>query len=225
MHQIKSKKILIYFFIFLIIGTFNNKNLNKINFLKKIEIQVSGLDDNSNQKLKNDLNYLKINNLFFLDELKLKKIISSNNLVEKFYIFKQYPSRLDIKIKKTIFLAKVNKNGNNFYLGSNGKLIATKEYIKKNVPTIFGDFNNKNFFELREALNHINFDYDKIKNLFYFKSGRWDIELKNDLLIKLPKNNLNDSLKLFSDILDINEKKEIFLIDLRQQNQIIINER
>ena len=97
------------------IGTFNNKNLDKINFSKKIEIKVNGLDDSNNLILKNDLNNLKIHSLFFLDELKLKEIIVSNNLVEKFNISKQYPSKLNINIKKTILLANVNKDGNNFF--------------------------------------------------------------------------------------------------------------
>ena len=63
------------------IGTFNNKNLDKINFSKKVEIKVNGLDDSNNLILKNDLNNLKIHSLFFLDELKLNEIIVSNNLV------------------------------------------------------------------------------------------------------------------------------------------------
>ena len=145
-------------------------------------------------------------------------------MVEKFYIFKQYPSKLNISIKETNFLAKVNKNGNNFFLGSNGRLIDI-ENINKDVPTIFGNFNNKNFFELKKTLNDSNFDYNEINKLFYFKSGRWDIELKNGLLIKLPKDNLRGSLRLFFNILNIYDEKEITLVDLRQQNQIIINER
>ena len=209
---------------FLMIGTLNNKNFRPINFSEKIEIQVTGLNDQNNLKLKNDLNYLNINNLFFIDELKLKKKIIDNNLVEKFYIFKQYPSKLNISIKETNFLAKVNKNGNNFFLGSNGRLIDI-ENINKDVPTIFGNFNNKNFFELKKTLNDSNFDYNEINKLFYFKSGRWDIELKNGLLIKLPKDNLRGSLRLFFNILNIYDEKEITLVDLRQQNQIIINER
>ena len=68
-HHVKSKKILIYFFMFLMIGTLNNKNFRPINFSEKIEIQVTGLNDQNNLKLKNDLNYLNINNLFFIDEL------------------------------------------------------------------------------------------------------------------------------------------------------------
>ena len=48
MHQTKSKKILVYIFLFLIIGTFNNKNLNKIELNKINQINVSGLSEEKN---------------------------------------------------------------------------------------------------------------------------------------------------------------------------------
>ena len=43
----------------------------------------------------------------------------------------------------------------------------------------------------------LNFDFDEVKNLYFFKSGRWDIETKNGLLIKLPKKELKKSLEIF----------------------------
>ena len=49
--------------------------------------------------------------------------MSSNNLIEKYFVFKIYPQTLEIKIKKTDFLANVIKNGVNFFIGSNGNLI------------------------------------------------------------------------------------------------------
>ena len=48
MLQSKSKKILIYFFLFLIIGTLNNKNLTNLNFPTLNNIIVSGLDEKDN---------------------------------------------------------------------------------------------------------------------------------------------------------------------------------
>ena len=70
MHQRKSKKILIYFFLFLIIGSLNNKNLIKINFAKVNEISVKGLDDKNNLELMENLKFLKLNNLFLLKKKK-----------------------------------------------------------------------------------------------------------------------------------------------------------
>ena len=150
-HQ-KNKKILIYIFLFLLIGTFNNKNLENIDIVKVNKIYVTGLDEKSNKKLMNNLNFLKISNLFFLNDKEITKIITANNLVEDYFVFKKYPSTLNISISKTNFLAKVKKNGNSFFLGSNGKLI--KEIItEQTVPIIFGNFENKNFFELKKAID------------------------------------------------------------------------
>ena len=221
MPQQKNKKILIYFFLFLIIGTINNKNFNKFNFVKVNKIIVTGLDDKDNSKLTDDLNFLKLNNLLFLKESRINQIINSNTLVEKYSIFKKYPSTLNIKIDKTKFLAQIKRNGNNFFLGSNGKLIKTRE-LKSNMPFIFGNFKNENFFELKKAMHEANFNYEQIKNLFFFKSGRWDIETKNGLLIKLPTKGITKSLELLINILN-DDKKKIKEIDLRQYNQVIIN--
>ena len=58
MHQRKSKKILLYFFLFLIIGSLNNKNLINRNLTEINQISVKGLDKKNNQKLEEDLNYL-----------------------------------------------------------------------------------------------------------------------------------------------------------------------
>ena len=72
---------------------------------------------------------------------------------------------------------------------------------------ILGDFKIENFFQLKKAITKSNFNFNKIKNLFFFKSGRWDIEIKSGLLIKLPKENIQQSLELSKKILDKNDKK------------------
>ena len=219
----KNKKILLYFFLFLFIGTLNNKNLNNIDFAIIKKINVNGLDPNENLKLLDNLNFLKISNLFFLNNLKVKEVMNSNNLVEKYSVFKNYPSTLNIEIHKTKFLAKLQKDKKNYYLGSNGKLIKATD-LRQNLPFIFGDFQNKNFFELKEAIDQTSFSYNEVKKLYFFKSGRWDIETKNGLLIKLPKDNIKKSLELFINFLNENSKIKITEIDLRQHNQIITNE-
>jgi len=223
MHQQKSKKILIYLFLFLIIGSINNKNFINIKFTKISEISIEGLDEISSEKLIKNLNLLQLNNLFFLKKEKLKEIIDSNTLVETYSVYKRYPSTLNIKIDKTIFLAQIKKDNEIYLLGSNGKL--TKKGDKKlDVPYIFGDFNNKNFFEFKNAIDKAYFDYNEIQNLFFFKSGRWDIETKSGLLVKLPKEGTEKLFDLLNKILNDDKKKRIKKIDLRQKNQIIINE-
>ena len=152
MPQQKSKKILLYFFLFLSIATLNNKNFINSNFTELNKITVEGLDEKNNLNLIKSLNFLKFSNLFFLDEFKVREIINYNNLVEDYSVFKKYPSTLVIKINKTKFLAKIKKDGNNFFLGSNGKLIKTLD-MDQNIPTIFGNFNINEFFDLKENID------------------------------------------------------------------------
>lgn len=222
MPQKRNKKILVYIFLFLIFGTLNNKNLNYKNFSKIDKIVVEGLDKNDNFELENSLTLLEVNNLFFLDKSKISKIINSNNLVEKYYVFKKYPSTLNIKIDKTKILAQLKKDGDSFFLGSNNRLIKKRD-VTYEVPFIFGDFENRNFFELKKAIDESNFDYKEISKLFSFKSGRWDIETNNGLLIKLPKNKIKKSLSIIDNIINEYKDYKIYKIDLRQNNQVIIN--
>ena len=203
MLQKKSKKIFAYLFVFLIIGTLSNKNFNKTKFTKISKITVSGLDTKNNFELLNSLNYLKVSNLFFIDQHKIERIVKANNLVEKYSISKKYPSTLDIKINRTIFLAQFKKKNTHFFLGSNGKFIKG-ENTTKNLPY---------------------FNYDEVKNLFFFKSGRWDIETKDGILIKLPKERIKYSLRVVADILSKDQEILINKVDFRQHNQIIINGR
>ena len=221
LHQ-KSKKIFVYLFLFLIIGTLNNKNINNFYFFKIDKILIKGLDEKSNNKLSQDLNFLKLNNLFFLNKLKINEVVGSNNLIENFSVFRKYPSSLEIIISKTDFLAKIKKDDKDFILGSNGRLIKTSD-DSANLPFIFGNFEIENFFNLKKAINETNLDYNEIKNLYFFKSGRWDIETKNGLIIKLPKDDLKKKLEQYIIFISENKKKKINIIDLRQLNQIIIN--
>ena len=113
MHQRKSKKILLYFFLFLIIGSLNNKNLINRNLTEINQISVKGLDKKNNQKLEEDLNYLKLTNIYFL-KTKIIETINSNNLVESYFVYKNYPSTIEIKIDKTVFLAQIKKDNKIF---------------------------------------------------------------------------------------------------------------
>ena len=219
----KSKKILIYFLLFISLGTLSHNDFYENNLIRLNQIIITGLDEKNNNDLVNRLDYIRLNNLFFLEKTKIIEIINTNPLIEKYSVFINYPSTLNIKIEKTKFLAKVNKDSKSFFLGSNGKLIESFQ-IRNDLPSIYGDFNNENFFNLKKIIDESDISYEQIKNLFFFKTGRWDIETHEGLLIKLPKNRVEKSIKLLIDFLDQNKEKKLNLVDLRQYNQIVINE-
>ena len=81
MHQQKGKKILIYLFLFLIVGSINNTVLTNIRFDTIKSIQISGLSQNQNTNLLESIKELNLKNTFFLNGNEISKIISSNSLI------------------------------------------------------------------------------------------------------------------------------------------------
>ena len=133
----KGKKSLIYFFLFILVGSINNTKLSNIKFENIKNIKVSGLENIENQNLNQEIKDLNLGNIFFLKADKIKKTIDTNSLIEKYIVYKNYPSTIDIKIIRTKFLAKINSNGKLFLIGTNGKL-TLNSFNKQDLPFIFG---------------------------------------------------------------------------------------
>ena len=218
----KNRKIFIYIFFFIIFSTLNNNNFLQFKLSGINKIDIHGLSEDENFQLKEKLNILKSTNLFLLDKIEIKRYLDSNNIIDKYTILKKYPSSLEIRIIKTNFLANVYKNEKTFFLGSNGKLIETNK-PKKELFNIFGKFDNESFFDLLKDIKNSKFDLAELKNLYFFKSGRWDIETNSGILIKLPVHNSQELLDLSFKILKKKEFDKTRILDLRQSNQAIIN--
>jgi cell division protein FtsQ len=223
MHQRKGKKIITYFFLLILVGSINNINLNNLKFKKVENIDVIGLADVENQILLQKIERLDLKNIFLINKGEISKKINSNSLVENFNIFKRYPSSLIINVKKTNFLAKVNVSGKIFIVGSNGKL-SKDDFLNNQLPFIFGKPDIDEFLFFKEIIDSSKISYDQIKNFYFFSSKRWDLELKNNVIIKLSRNNTKESLELALEFLNNNELRDIKIIDARINNQIILND-
>ena len=224
MHQRKSKKILIYLFLLFLVGSINNIHINNLNFLSVKEINVTGLENKENSTLSKKIErLLKLDNIYLINKKDLNTLIVSNNLVEKYFIFKRYPSSLNINIDKTNFLAKISKNGKIYDLASNGKLIENR-HSNRQLPFVFGNPEIVEFFNIKKIIDDTQISFEEIESLYFFLSKRWDLKLRNNIIIKLPNDNTKEGLKLVSEFLHNNEFKDIKIIDARIKNQIILND-
>lgn len=218
----KKAKIIIYLLFLFLLSTINNKNLNiSQNYLKKInKIEIQGLSEINNSKILIKLNNIFYKNIFILGNDEIDKIISQYNIVEEYNAKKIYPSKLFINIKPTKFIAKISGK-KEIFVGSNGKLIESKKK-RKNLPYIFGEFNSKKFLEFQKNINLSKFDLSDLKSIFFYPSNRFDILTSNDVLIKLPEDELLENLNLAWKFMRSDEFKNKSLIDLRISNQLII---
>ena len=227
MLQSIGKKYKYYFFgfLFILLSTVNNTELqNSFNLNPKIKvIEVFGLHKDLNDKIKNKMAYLKYRSIYKIDENKIINNLQEYAFIENYKVSKVYPSKLIIELIETEYLAKTILNNKKYIVGSNGKLIDIKHIRDESeLPNIFGNFSSKSFIKLIEKINYAKFDYSEINNFYYFPNLRWDIEMKNNLLIKLPRNNLESSLNKINKIIKDSKFSNARIIDLRLPGQLII---
>ncbi len=219
----KDKKIVTYLFLLIIFGSINNKYLTSTNFFEIKNLGLVGLNSEEKNNLLSNFEKIKKKNIFFLEKKELIKILNSNNLIESFLINKNYPSDINIEIKKTTFLANIKILDENFFIGSNKKLI--KSLVNDpNLPTVYGNPSLKDFFSINEKILKSSIKPSEIKKLYFFPSKRWDLELKDGTLLKLPINNSIKSLNKYFEIKDLPQFSNVKIFDMRISNQIIINE-
>ena len=223
MHQSidKKNKILIYLLFLFILSTTSAKFINDQNKLSSSisKINITGLSERKNLEIFNNLNNLLYKSIFVINKDEIKKILEKHNIIDEFSIKKIYPSTINIEIKATKFIARIYNNGQ-YLVGTNGKLIEDKDRNEL-LPYIFGEFNSQHFLTFKQNIEKSIFSFSNLKTLYIFPSGRWDILTNNDILIKLPQENIVASLNLSKKLIDNNNFKDNKFIDLRVRNHLV----
>ncbi len=225
-HYVNKKKNFLFLFLILLFLSSTNSKLfveKKDSFYNLKSIEVKGLDKSINLEIEKNLNFLKNTNIFFIDKEILVDQISKYNFIDNYNILKLYPSKIILELKKTDFLAKTIKNNEIFIIGSNSKFIKNEKFKNYDgLPVVFGKFSADKFVSFKKTLNKSDYNYNNIKEILFYPSGRVDIKNKNNLIIKLPINNLDEALSIANKIINNNKFKNN-VIDLRIPNQLILS--
>ena len=91
----------------------------------------------------------------------------------------------------------------------------------KDLPTIFG--NHTKFYSLYKDLQNLEFPIEEISSFFYFESGRWDLLMYNNKVIKLPNKDYVLSIKKFMDLKNNTNIQKYQIFDFRIKDQLILN--
>ena len=160
-------------------------------------------------------------NLILLDNDEFKKALMQNSFIESFNIKKKYPSTLKVKIFEKKPIAVLFNKKTKFYLSEKIDLIEFKNLQNyQTLPYVLG---NKDDFKIfYNNLKRINFPLDIIKKYTLFETNRWDLETKNNQVIKLPSKNYTKSLKNFLNLKNKNDFEKYKLFDYRINNQLIL---
>jgi len=223
--SINKKKIYFYLFILLFLTTTFNfslvDNIKKSNLLNKINIE--GLTKKEKEILNNELSVFLNNNIFLLDKDKFLMKFDGLKFIDKVYVQKMLPSKINVLIKKTKILGITYIDGKKFFVGKNGKLIPSSQINNiSRLPVIFGNFSVSEFLNLQKIFKNNKIDIKKIKKYFYHNNKRWDLVDINDVTIMLSSKRIIDSLKIYNALIKNNKLEKLKIIDLRIPNQIVL---
>ena len=152
----------------------------------------------------------------------MKKKIKEINFIDGFTVKKVYPDTLKLVIQESNPIAILRAQKKAFYITDNGELIDFRDLnIFSSLPEVYGK--SSDFYSLYKDLKKINFSINEIKSFYFFESGRWDLVLYNDKVIKLPVKNYLPSLKKFMNLKNDNSFNKYNIFDYRIKDQLILN--
>ena len=208
--------------LFILFSTFISQNKFTIKKFEIKEIEIENNEILEDQELIKIFSFLYNKNIIFLNSYELKENIDKNSFIEKIEIKKIYPDKIVVKVfEKEPIAILIDKYQKKYYLGKKNDLIEYKNILKfKNLPIVEGE--RKSFKKLFDNLIKINFPTEEIVSYRLFNINRWNIEMTDKKILKLPAKNYTKSLINFINIKDKTNFEKYKIFDYRLNNQLIL---
>ena len=162
-------------------------------------------------------------NILFVNRNDIERPLKSIDFLEKIEVKKKYPNTIIIKVYETKPVAIFIKKNDKFLLDSSSNLISfNKKILADDLPNVFGEGAERDFINFFNQLENNNFPKKRVKNLYYFQIGRWDLQLLNNKIIKFPANKTAEAIKQSVELLDRKDFENYNIIDLRIYGKIVV---
>ena len=231
------KFFILIFILFILINFFYNryyildKSISLIqNYSDKFEynllyIEVNELDHINDKNIFKYFEEYKNISIFLLPIQKITNQLNNINWISKVNINSNYKNLVSIVIEEEIPLG-IYYNGNKKTLFS--KNLKTLEILTddSNFQKLIKFYGEDSIGQSLKLIQNLDINIlNLIESAIYIEKRRWNLQLKNDILLKLSESNINNSLKNFmkiNDKLSEDDLKNIEIIDLRIMNKAII---
>ena len=223
--------IVIYIFLFYDQKIFKQFNSIIENYSDKYQysllvVNINGLNNINEDEILNLIKPYKGSSIFLIPIKKIANKISQNNWVKSINIQSNYKDTIEINIDESKPIGIYTTGIQNILFSDDLKILENIANNEKRFSALI-KFEGKN--SLHESIKLIDsFPDDFIQYVdkaFLINQRRWDLELKNSILLKLPENNIKEALENYKKIyinFSNEELIEIESIDLRMKKKIIL---
>ena len=222
-------KIIFLLILLILLSTYTPKGLNSLsennlNFFKIKNIQVTNTNLINKNIIIKKLDNIYTKNILTINKKDIENPLKDIDFLEKIQVKKKYPDTIFIKVFETFPIAITTKKEKKYYLDSSSNLIIYNKDLNfyEVLPNIFGKNVENYFADFLKKLEENNFPYKEIKNYYYFEVGRWNLQLSDDRIIKLPDSKIISAIKKSIQLLNDKEFKNYNIIDLRIHDKIIV---
>ncbi len=223
--------IVIYIFLFYDQKIFKQFNSIIENYSDKYQyslsvVNINGLNNINEDEILNLIKPYKDSSIFLIPIKKIANKISQNNWVKSINIQSNYKDTIEINIDESKPIGIYTTGIQNILFSDDLKILENIANNEKRFSALI-KFEGKN--SIHESIKLIDsFPDDFIQYVdkaFLINQRRWDLELKNSILLKLPENNIKEALENYKKIyinFSNEELIEIESIDLRMKKKIIL---
>ena len=222
-------KIIFLLILLILLSTYTPKGLNSLsennsNFFKIKNIQVTNTNLINKNIIIKKLDNIYTKNILTINKKDIENPLKDIDFLEKIQVKKKYPDTIFIKVFETFPIAITTKKEKKYYLDSSSNLIIYNKDLNfyEVLPNIFGKNVENYFADFLKKLEENNFPYKEIKNYYCFEVGRWNLQLSDDRIIKLPYSKIISAIKKSIQLLNDKEFKNYNIIDLRIHDKIIV---
>lgn len=223
--------IVIYIFLFYDQKIFKQFNSIIENYSDKYQyslsvVNINGLNNINEDEILNLIKPYKDSSIFLIPIKKIAKKISQNNWVKSINIQSNYKDTIEINIDESKPIGIYTTGIQNILFSDDLKILENIANNEKRFSALIKFEGKNSIHESIKLIDSFPDDFQQyVDKAFLINQRRWDIELKNSILLKLPENNIKEALENYKKIyinFSNEELIEIESIDLRMKQKIIL---
>lgn len=189
-------------------------------------VNINGLNNINEDEILNLIKPYKDSSIFLIPIKKIAKKISQNNWVKSINIQSNYKDTIEINIDESKPIGIYTTGIQNILFSDDLKILENIANNEKRFSALIKFEGKNSMHESIKLIDSFPDDFQQyVDKAFLINQRRWDLELKNSILLKLPENNIKEALENYKKIyinFSNEELIEIESIDLRMKQKIIL---